>query len=291
MKANEKESVATRILLIIQAVLNGKDIAKLTLKDFDFNVSCRTFQRDIKKIKDFFITYQADNRGGGLTKNIQKFATLSGIKALYPSLDEYFLSELFDERSNFIYNVSLTPFAKTNPKLFDELSSAILYHQCLSFEYKNKPRLAKPYELSHIQGVWYLIAEEANTLKHFAFDKIINLKILKEHFKPQKHFLTQLKNNKALWISNKSQQALLSISPKAREYFLRKELPSNFHLIKDNEKEMLLRLSFAFEDELFKLVKTWLPYIRIQEPKHLQDKFEKILKEYLQTTNADITTS
>lgn len=68
MKANEKESVATRILLIIQAVLNGKDIAKLTLKDFDFNVSCRTFQRDIKKIKDFFITYQADNRGGGLLK-------------------------------------------------------------------------------------------------------------------------------------------------------------------------------------------------------------------------------
>lgn len=47
----------------------------------------------------------------------------------------------------------------------------------------------------------------------------------------------------------------------------------------------------SYEDELFKFVKTWLPYIRIQEPKHLQDKFEKILKEYLQTTNADIAVS
>lgn len=198
---------------------------------------------------------------------------------------------MFDERTNFIYNVSLTPFAKTNPELFNELSSAILNHQCLSFEYKNKARLTKPYELTHIQGLWYLIADEANTLKHFAFDKIIKLKILKEHFTPQKHFLTQLKNNKALWLTQKSQQALLNISPKAREYFLRKELASNFHLIKDDEKEILVRLSFAFEDELFKLVKTWLPYIRIQEPKHLQDKFERILKEYLQTTNADTAIS
>lgn len=64
MKAKDKESLATRILLIIQALLNGKDIDKLTLKDFDFNVSKRTFQRDIKKIKDFFTNYQLDNRGG-----------------------------------------------------------------------------------------------------------------------------------------------------------------------------------------------------------------------------------
>lgn len=54
MKANDKESLATRILLIIQALLNGKDIDKLTLKDFDFNVSNRTFQRDIKKNQRIF---------------------------------------------------------------------------------------------------------------------------------------------------------------------------------------------------------------------------------------------
>lgn len=67
VKANDKESLATRILLIIQALLDGKDIDKLTLKDFDFNVSQRTFQRDIKKIKEFFAPYlnQTYNGGGG----------------------------------------------------------------------------------------------------------------------------------------------------------------------------------------------------------------------------------
>lgn len=65
VKAKDKEGLAIRILLIIQALLNGKDIDKLTFKDFDFNISNRTFQRDSKKIKDFFTNYQLDNMGGG----------------------------------------------------------------------------------------------------------------------------------------------------------------------------------------------------------------------------------
>ena len=50
----DKDSQATRILLIIKALINGKDLKALSEKDFDFRVSKRTFQRDIKMIKDFF---------------------------------------------------------------------------------------------------------------------------------------------------------------------------------------------------------------------------------------------
>ena len=48
-----------------------------------------------------------------------------------------------------------------------------------------------------------------------------------------------------------------------------------------------MRVSFAFDDELFKLVKTWLPYISIKEPKQMQDEFENILKEYLKESEKD----
>ena len=54
-----KDNSATRILLIIREICNGKDINALSLNDFDFNVSKRTFQRDIKKVKDFFIEHFA----------------------------------------------------------------------------------------------------------------------------------------------------------------------------------------------------------------------------------------
>lgn len=68
---DSKDTSATRILLIIREICNGKDINALSLNDFDFNISKRTFQRDIKKIKDFFIENiayipapQAFNGGG-----------------------------------------------------------------------------------------------------------------------------------------------------------------------------------------------------------------------------------
>ncbi len=56
---DSKDTSATRILLIIREICNGKDINTLALNDFDFNVSKRTFQRDIKKVKDFFIEHFA----------------------------------------------------------------------------------------------------------------------------------------------------------------------------------------------------------------------------------------
>ncbi len=56
---DSKDTSATRILLIIREICNGKDINTLTLNDFDFNVSKRTFQRDIKKVKYFFIEHFA----------------------------------------------------------------------------------------------------------------------------------------------------------------------------------------------------------------------------------------
>ena len=64
----DKDSQATRILLIIKALINGKDLKALSEKDFDFKVSKRTFQRDIKMIKDFFSENAALQGGGGACK-------------------------------------------------------------------------------------------------------------------------------------------------------------------------------------------------------------------------------
>lgn len=94
-------------------------------------------------------------------------------------------------------------------------------------------------------------------------------------------FVSQLQKKQDLWLCQNPKNALLYIKPKAKEYFLRKPLPQNFHIVKDSAQGLLVRVSFAFDDELFKLVKTWLPYISIKEPKQMQDKFENILKEYL----------
>ena len=165
--------------------------------------------------------------------------------------------------------------------LFERLSSAILQRHKLAFIYKGKSREVKPYELSHIQGVWYLIADEGGILKHFACAKLKNIEFLEQNFRQKADFVAQIKAQKHLWLSANPQSATLCVKPAAKEYFLRKTLPQNFHITKNSDETLLVRVFYAFEDELFKIVKTWLPFITIAEPAHLQGKFNEILKGYL----------
>lgn len=274
----QKDNSATRVLLIIKALVGGKDIDKLDSKDFDFAVSKRTFQRDLKRVREFFA--ENDLHGGKVAKYVQKFAQISGIKALYPTLDECFLTELLEGQLDFV-SVKENAFESVGEALFERLSNAILQRQKLAFTYKQKVRIVKPYELSHIQGVWYLIADEDGVLKHFAVSKLVNIDFLPQFFRQKAEFAAQIKAQKHLWLTTNPQNATICVSLAAKEYFLRKELPKNFHIIKNSDEALLVRVYYAFEDELFKIVKTWLPYIKITQPTHLQGKFNEILKGYL----------
>ena len=69
--------------------------------------------------------------------------------------------------------------------------------------------------------------------------------------------------------------------PKARECFERKKIFSSFKVLKDDENGILLEVNFDFDDELLNVVKAWIPYIKIIEPKELDVKLKDILKDYI----------
>ena len=69
--------------------------------------------------------------------------------------------------------------------------------------------------------------------------------------------------------------------PKAREYFERKQVFKSYKLIKDDENGILLDVEFAFDDELLNIIKAWIPYMKIIEPKELDTKLKDILKNYI----------
>ena len=222
-----------------------------------------------------------------LTHYIQKFATISGINALYPKLDSYFIAELFDDNFNQIYDISQISFEKTNPTLFSQISEAILNHQILVFAYKGKERVIKPYKLAHIQGIWYLIADENGILKNFALNKMQSVRFTNKRFYPKTAFLAQINDSHNLWHSQRTKSAVIRIDIKAKYYFLRKSLPPNINLIGYDESKILIRFTYAFDDEIFNFLKLWIPYARIDKPKDLQKKFNEKLKDYINATNTD----
>ena len=52
-------------------------------------------------------------------------------------------------------------------------------------------------------------------------------------------------------------------------------------MLKDDENGILLEVNFAFDDELLNVIKAWIPYIKIIEPKELDTKLKDILKNYI----------
>ena len=74
----------------------------------------------------------------------------------------------------------------------------------------------------------------------------------------------------------------LEIKSEAISYFKRKKFLPNFKIISEDEDKIVLSTEVAYDDEILRVVKYWLPFIKIKEPEYLRVKFEKLLRDYLE---------
>ncbi|HAN0611373.1 TPA: WYL domain-containing protein, partial [Campylobacter coli] len=136
-------------------------------------------------------------------------------------------------------------------------------------------------KLLNYQGIWYLIADEKDKLKHFTFSKIKNIRKNDEIFTPKEEFLDQILNDKNIWLDD-SKEAIVKLDKKAKEHFFRKNILNNFELIDEDEQSYTLKVYFSYDDELLNVVKQWIPYMKIEKPFELKEKLDSILKDYLE---------
>ncbi|MCI6340920.1 MAG: WYL domain-containing protein [Campylobacter sp.] len=273
--------------------LNPKELVR------DFGVSMRTFERDIVMMQTYFdvklikgkdrlwrIERGLHEDGALSFGDIKHFAQTSGIAGLYPRLDDSMIADVISPETSQIYDIKGTPNEEISrlKEMFEELGAAISDHYEISFYYKEKARQAKPYKLVNNDGVWYLLADEGRKIKHFALSKISKLKVLhNEEFSPSKTQLESIENSELKWYNQSSQKAQILILPVARAYFERKKAFGEFKRLSDDERGILIEVKFAFDDELLNLVKAWIPYVKIIEPKPLNAKLKKLLEGYIKS--------
>ncbi|HED6586716.1 helix-turn-helix transcriptional regulator [Campylobacter coli] len=282
------DKLAVRLAQILMRFNNG---GRFSLEELasEFNVDIRTIQRDLNQRLSFMPIQKENGKyflesfalGKLSVKDIQNFAMLSGIQELYPKLDEDFITDLLNSKVNSIFMIKNNGFEKVDYENFEIISVAILKHNILNFDYKDKNRKVKPYKLLNYQGIWYLIADEKDKLKHFTFSKIKNIRKNNETFTPKEEFLDQILNDKNIWLDD-SKEAIVKLDKKAKEYFFRKNILNNFELIDEDEQSYTLKVYFSYDDELLNVVKQWIPYIKIEKPFELKEKLDSILKDYLE---------
>ena len=289
-----RDLLAKRLAFILTKLNNGE---RFTLEELalEYGTSTKTIMRDLrerfsylpieKEGKYYFLEEYAL---GKLNLNdIKNFATISGIKSLYPTLTNQFLIDILNNKINKVYMVKNCGFEDIENKKgdFEKLSNAIHNQQLVTFTYNDKNKKVEPYKLINANGIWYLCANDNNKIKTYTLSKIKHLILSNETFNPDDTLLKEIEKDEINWFSNELKEVILKIDNEAKEYFLRKKALANMQILEENEKYFIVSTKIAFDDEILHLVKYWIPFIEIVSPIDLAQKLNTILNAYLDKQN------
>ncbi|WP_375724111.1 WYL domain-containing protein [Arcobacter sp. KX21116] len=290
---NSHDKLALRLSLILTKLNTGERFTSIELAE-EFNVSIRTIQRDLKERLSFIPIekdgdyYKMESYALGKLsfEDIKNFATLSGVKSLYPSLTNEFITDILNVKLNSAYLIKNQGFEDISNKqdYFEKLSAAIIKNSPVNFDYKNKHRIVNPYKLINNDGIWYLLADEQDRLKTFTFSKIQKFKWEDDtkSFIPKKEFLNQIVTNDINWFTTDDLiEVTLQIDNVAKEYFERKSILTNQKIIEESDDYFSVLTYISYDDEILKFVKYWIPYVKILKPLYLKEKLNNILQEYI----------
>jgi len=288
--SKEYDKLGTRLGIILTKFnnnerLNPKELAK------EFSVSVRTIQKDINQRLSYLPIvkengyYRLESYALGKLnyEDIKTFAKFSGIKELYPKLDDSFIVDLLNTKVKQNIKVKGYVYENLSHKVddFNSIAMAIVTNTKLTFNYKEKERLVKPYKLINSNGIWYLIGVEGSELKTFCFSKIKHISNTKESFTKDKTTINIIENDNSLWFTDEKITVTLTVEASVAEYFLRRPLLPEQKVISQDKNYLTLSCVIAFEEEILRICRHWIPHIRIKTPIYLQKKLEDSLKKYL----------
>lgn len=283
------DTVAQRLGMILTMLNEGQMVCIPELAE-EFGVSDRTIQRDInvrlgflpleKKGKQYYL--DEHHLGKYQFNDIKSFADFSGIGNLYPGFDQSMVSDIFNREVNKALKVQGHSHEDLRAKrdMFDQIGGAINSYRIIQFMYKGKQRTVQPYRLMNTNGIWYLVGAEEKNLKHYTFSKIHGFSVLDKTFEADNQIIAILEDTKSTWFTQKQIEVELFIDKAISEYFLRRPLLPHQTLMESGEDGLVLSAKIAYEEEILRIVRYWIPYIRILSPQSLQKRLEEGLKEY-----------
>ena len=296
MPAGNHDTLVYRLAQILIKLNQGERLYPQSLAD-EFGVNLRTIQRDLNvrfaylplKKTDGYYHLEPTFLGKMSSREIERFASLAGVRGLFPSLSDDFLRDIFDSRIQAALLVKGHNYENIKGKeaLFRKLEQAIIDNTVISFDYQKNSgshhyEKASPYKLINHHGIWYLAAMESNKLKTFAFTKIENINNLNSKFSPEPKVEKMLSEDDGIWLNSDRIEVVLNISQEVAGYFKRRKLIANQFIEKELEDGgLIVSAKVGHLNQILPIVRYWIPHIRIIAPERAQYDLDSELKEYL----------
>jgi proteasome accessory factor B len=238
----------------------------LQMQDDDLNIgfSIRTFQRDIRDIRNIFgvdVEYSRAEKGYYISQDEAD------------NMNFQRMIESFDLFNTLNFARDLQPYVhleKQRPQGTDNmygLLHAIKIRRKISFWYQKfwddqaRQRITEPYALKEFRNRWYVIAKdlEDSVIKSFALDRLTALEITGNSFSYPKDFDAETMYRYCFGIISPNDEhpteVILSFDPHQGKYIKSLPLHETQEILKDTEEELQIKLNlFITRDFIMELL-------------------------------------
>lgn len=297
---SKRESI-TRYRLIIKKLRKQpatfKEISKYLsveseLQEYNFNVSIRTFKRDIEDIGSLFnidIVYDFSRKVYYIDFDEQPEVN----ERIFEAFDTFNALNISDRLSDYIH------FEKRRPQGTENLYGllhAIKNKVQIAFSYQKfwedeiTLRTTEPYALKEFKNRWYVLANDLKDkkVKSFALDRLSELEITNKKFQLSNDFNVNEHFKYCFGIispnEHKPQEVILSFVPFQGKYIKTLPLHESQEILKDNESELLVKLTLFITHDFFMEILSHGENVKVIQPDSLiadlKNSYKNALKLY-----------
>lgn len=126
-----------------------------------------------------------------------------------------------------------------------------------------------------------MVGDENTELKTYSFTKIEKLCKTEKSFTPNSDYNEIINDPHNKWFSKNKLKVILEIDSSVADYFLRRELLPHQVILKQTRKKLIVQTTVAYDEEILKIVRYWIPHIKIVEPYERDEKLKNELILYL----------
>ena len=259
------------------------------IEDYDFNISIRTFKRDIELI---YSTCNIDIKYDFAQKvyYIADEGDPAQKDKLFEAFDTLYILNMTEDLSNYIH------LERTRPKGTDNLYGlihAIKNKLRIKFVYEKywddaiTHRLVEPYALKEFKNRWYLLGKAVNDsyVKTFALDRMTELEITNVRFEVLPSF-----NMKEMFrycygiITPKDQvpeEIILSFEPEQGKYIKSLPLHESQEILVDTAEDLQIKLKVYITHDLVMELLSYGERVKVLQPVSLAEQIKTALEKSL----------
>jgi predicted DNA-binding transcriptional regulator YafY len=262
------------------------------LQEYNFNVSKRTFKRDLDDIGSLYnidIIYDFSRKVYFIDFDEQPEVN----ERMLEAFDTFNALNISDRLSNYIH------FEKRRPQGTENLYGllhAIKNQVQIAFTYQKfwedeiTLRKTEPYALKEFKNRWYVLANDLKDkkVKSFALDRLSNLEITNKKFQLPNNFNVSEHFKYCFGIISPNehlpQEVILSFDPFQGKYIKTLPLHESQVILIDNEQELLVKLTLFITHDFFMEILSFGDNVKVIQPDSfiadLKEAYKNVLKLY-----------